>query len=229
MSELLKSPIFLTVVSSLTIIIIAIAILIITIKVKSKKRVKEIENYGKPSEERLKQTLEEAFAPNAVFTNVYIPYINEGKDRYAEIDAIVVIRSGIFVIELKSHNGKIINGNTRKWTQIYNDKRISFYNPIYQNETHIKVIKEILRREGQYRLPIYSVITFSSNKVTFTENYKNLVRLDELVKYIKKTGKSEAISIRQTTRIRSILRSYIRTGRRVELKHKRFVRKRNRK
>ena len=229
MSEFFKSPMFLTLALALTVILLAAAFLIITIKVKSSKRVKEIENYGKPSEERLKQTLEEAFSPSAVFTNVYIPYINDGRDRYAEIDAIVIIRSGIFVIELKSHNGKIINGNTRKWTQIYNDKRISFYNPIYQNETHIKVIKEILRREGQYRLPIYSVITFSSSKVTFTENYKNLVSLDELVKYIKKTGKSEAVSIRQTTRLRSILRSYIRTGRRVELKHKRFVRKRNHK
>lgn len=208
------------------VILIAAVILFVTIKVKSQKRVHEIEKYGKPSEERLKQVLEEAFSPTAVFTNVYIPYVNAGKDRYAEIDAIVVNRSGIFVIELKSHNGKIINGDTRKWTQIYNDKRISFYNPIYQNETHIKVINEILKSEGQYKIPIYNVVTFSSNRVTFTQNYRNLVKLDELVRYIKRIGKPEAISIRQTSRIRTILHSYIRTGRSVELKHKRFVRKR---
>lgn len=226
MSELLNSPLFFTLVSLVSIITLAAIILYITIKIKSKKRVREIENYGKPSEERLKQTLEEAFSANAVFTNVYIPYINSGRDRYAEIDAVVVLRSGIFVIELKSHNGKIITGDTRKWTQIYNDKRITFYNPIYQNETHIKVIKEILRNEGQYKVPIYNIVTFSSNKVSFTEEYKNIVKLDDLVRYIRKTGKAEAISIRQTTRIRTILRSYIRTGRRIELKHKRFVRKR---
>lgn len=210
----------------LAVILSAAITLFITITVKSKKRVREIENYGKPSEQRLKEVLEEAFSASAVFTNVYIPYVNSGKDRYAEIDAIVVIRSGIFVIELKSHNGKIISGDTRKWTQIYNDKRISFYNPIYQNETHIKVINEILKSEGQYRVPIYNVVTFSSNRVTFTQGYRNLVKLDELVKYIKRTGKPEAVSIRQTSRVRTILHSYIRTGRTVELKHKRFVRKR---
>ena len=226
MTQLLNSPLFVTLCIVFLVIVIAAIALFITITVKSKKRVKEIENYGKPSEQRLKQLLEEAFSPSAVFTNVYIPYVNAGKDRYAEIDAIVVIRSGIFVIELKSHNGKIINSDSRKWTQIYNDKRISFYNPIYQNETHIKVINEILRNEGQYKVPIYNVVTFSSNRVTFTQNYKNLIRLDQLVKYIKRTGKPEAVSIRQTSRIRTILHSYIRTGRSVELKHKRFVRKR---
>ncbi len=226
MTQLLNSPLFVTLCIVFLVIVIAAIALFITITVKSKKRVKEIENYGKPSEQRLKQLLEEAFSPSAVFTNVYIPYVNAGKDRYAEIDAIVVIRSGIFVIELKSHNGKIINSDSRKWTQIYNDKRISFYNPIYQNETHIKVINEILRNEGQYKVPIYNVVTFSSNRVTFTQSYKNLIRLDQLVKYIKRTGKPEAVSIRQTSRIRTILHSYIRTGRSVELKHKRFVRKR---
>ena len=226
MSELVNNPVFMTFLLLLIVIALAALLLFITIKVKSQKQVRKIENYGKPSELRLKQMLEEAFSPSAVFTNVYIPYINSGKDRYAEIDAILVLRSGIFVIELKSHNGKIISGNTRKWTQIYNDKRISFYNPIYQNETHIKVIKEILRNEGQYKFPVYNVVAFSSNKVTFTEKSKNIVNLDELVRYIKKAGKSEAMSIRQTTRIRTILHSYIRTGRTVELKHKRFIRKR---
>ncbi|MBQ4137693.1 MAG: NERD domain-containing protein [Clostridia bacterium] len=226
MSEFIRSPLFFTLCLLLAVILSAAVTLFITITVKSKKRVREIENYGKPSEQRLKEILEEAFSPSAVFTNVYIPYVNSGKDRYAEIDAIVVNRSGIFVIELKSHNGKIISGDTRKWTQIYNDKRISFYNPIYQNETHIKVINEILKSEGQYRVPIYNVVTFSSNRVTFTQSYRNLVKLDELVRYIKRTGKPEAVSIRQTSRVRTILHSYIRTGRTVELKHKRFVRKR---
>lgn len=207
------------------VVLLAALVLFLTIHVKSKKRVREIENYGKPSEQRLKQVLEEAFPQNSVFTNVYIPYINSGKDRYAEIDAVVVLNSGIFVIELKSHNGKIINGDTRRWTQIYNDKRITFYNPIYQNETHIKVIDRILKSEGQYKVPIYNVVTFSSNRVTFTNEYKNLVKLDDLVRYIKRVGKNDAISIRQASRIRTILSSYIRTGRTVELKHKRFVRK----
>lgn len=226
MSEFIRSPLFFTLCLLLAVIVSAAVTLFITIMIKSKKRVREIENYGKPSEQRLKEILEEAFSPSAVFTNVYIPYVNSGKDRYAEIDAIVVIRSGIYVIELKSHNGKIISGDSRKWTQIYNDKRISFYNPIYQNETHIKVINEILKSEGQYRVPIYNVVTFSSNRVTFTQPYRNLIKLDELVKYIRRTGKPEAVSIRQTSRVRTILHSYIRTGRTVELKHKRFVRKR---
>lgn len=225
MSEIVKSPLFLFTCIILGVIALGAVVLGATIALKSKQRTREIENYGKPSEKRLKQILESAFSENAVFTNVYIPYTNGNRDRCTEIDAIVVIRSGVFVIELKSHNGKIICPDTNRWTQIYNDKRISFYNPIYQNDSHVKVINRILKNEGQYNVPVYNIVTFSSNRVTFTKEHKQIVKLDELVKHIKKLGKSEAVSISQTTRVRTIIRSYIRTGKGVEIKHKKFVRK----
>ena len=210
------------------IISLAALILFIVIKIKSAKRIKQIENYGKPSEKKLKEMLEKAFSQSAVFGGVYIPYTNGNKDKYAEIDAVVILRSGVYVIELKSHNGKIINGDTKYWTQIYNDKRISFYNPIYQNTTHSKVITSIFKEEGQYNVPVYNVIVFSSTKVTFTNQYPNLVLLDDLIKYIKRTGKKDTMSISQTSRLRTILRSYIRSGRKVEQKHKKSIRKRKR-
>ncbi|MBQ4136905.1 MAG: NERD domain-containing protein, partial [Clostridia bacterium] len=153
------------------IIIFAAALLFLVIKIKSAKRIKQIENYGKPSEKRLKELLEKAFSPSAVFSGVYIPYTNGERDKYAEMDAVLILRSGVYVIELKSHNGKIINGDTKYWTQIYNDKRISFYNPLYQNTTHSKVITNIFKSEGQYNVPVYNVIVFSSQKVTFTNSY----------------------------------------------------------
>ena len=207
------------------IIVIAAFLLFLIIKIKSANRIKEIENYGKPSEKRLKELLEKAFSSSAVFSSVYIPYTNGEKDKYAEMDAVLILRNGVFVIELKSHNGKIINGDTKYWTQIYNDKRISFYNPLYQNTTHSKVINNIFKSEGQYNVPIYNVVVFSSSKVTFTNKYPNLVLIDDLIKYIKKTGKNDALSISQTSRLRTILRSYIRSGRVVEQKHKKFIRK----
>ncbi len=210
------------------IIIFAAFALFVIIKVKSAKRIKQIENYGKPSEKRLKEMLEKAFLPSAVFSGVYIPYTNGEKDKYTEVDAVVILRSGVYVIELKSHNGKIINGDTKYWTQIYNDKRISFYNPIYQNTTHAKVITNIFKSEGQYNIPIYNIVVFSSTKVTFTNHYQNLVLMDDLIKYIKKTGNNDAMSIAQTSRLKTILRSYIRTGRKVEQNHKKSVRKRKR-
>lgn len=210
------------------IIIFAAALLFLVIKIKSAKRIKQIENYGKPSEKRLKELLEKAFSPSAVFSGVYIPYTNGERDKYAEMDAVLILRSGVYVIELKSHNGKIINGDTKYWTQIYNDKRISFYNPLYQNTTHSKVITNIFKSEGQYNVPVYNVVVFSSQKVTFTNSYHNLVLMDDLLKYIKKTGKNDALSIAQTSRLRTILRSYIRSGRKVEQKHKKFIRRRKR-
>ncbi len=210
------------------IIAFAAFLLFVIIKIKSANRIKKIENYGKPSEKRLKEMLEKAFSPSAVFSNVYIPYTNGEKDKYAEMDAVLILRSGVFVIELKSHNGKIINGDTKYWTQIYNDKRISFYNPLYQNSTHAKVINNIFKSEGQYNVPIYNVVVFSSSKISFTNKYPNLVLIDDLVRYVKKTGKNEAMSISQTSRLRTILRSYIRSGRIVEQKHKKSIRKRKR-
>ncbi len=204
--------------------IAAIVFVIVLRKHQDAKR-KKIQNYGRRSEERIDALLKKAFGENAVLSGVYLPYPNAEKEKHAEIDHIVAIKSGVFVIEVKSHNGQIRCPDEHDWWQTYNEKKIRFYNPIRQNGTHVRIVQSILKSEGQYNVPVVNVVVFTSNRVTFTQSWDNVVRTDELVNYIRKNGRKDAVSPSQLGRIRSIIRSHAVSGEKVEEKHRRQMQK----
>lgn len=78
-----------------------------------------------------------------------------------QIDHVVISVYGIFVIETKNYKGWIFGSEKNKnWTQTINNRKYSFYNPIYQNFGHIKALQRFLEFEGD---TIYhSIISFSS-------------------------------------------------------------------
>lgn len=93
--------------------------------------------------------------------NCYLPMENK---ETTEIDAIMIHHSGIYVFESKNYGGWIF-GNERNawWTQSllgegYSAQKERFYNPVWQNRTHIKYLRKKL---GLFDGKIYSVIVFS--------------------------------------------------------------------
>ena len=84
-----------------------------------------------------------------------------------QIDHIIVSIYGVFVVETKNYQGWIYgNEIDRQWTQIIYKKRQQFYNPIKQNQGHIKALKGML---PEYRhIPFISIINFSP-KATLKE------------------------------------------------------------
>lgn len=95
--------------------------------------------------------------------NTYIPKNSE--EETSEIDIIMIHKKGIFVIENKNYTGWIF-GKERdtKWCQSLNSKSKNFfYNPIKQNNTHIKFLKKLL---SDYNgIPYISVISFNNKAV----------------------------------------------------------------
>lgn len=99
-------------------------------------------------------------------TNVYVPKWSGGT---AEIDVLYITRKGLLVLENKNYAGYIFGNETNKnWTvTLYAGKnwlggkkveKHQFYNPIWQNRTHIKCLKEYLRTN----IRTFSLITFSN-------------------------------------------------------------------
>lgn len=74
--------------------------------------------------------------------NLYIPY----KGNTSEIDVLMIHEKGIFVFESKNYSGWIFGGaESQKWTQcLPNKQRHSFYNPIFQNKTHIRALSQYM-------------------------------------------------------------------------------------
>lgn len=89
--------------------------------------------------------------------NVYLPY----KGRTSEVDVIMLHETGIYVFESKNYSGWIFGDETGQyWTQFLNkNTKNRFYNPILQNKTHIRALRQYLQLNDKVR--ILSYIVFS--------------------------------------------------------------------
>lgn len=77
-----------------------------------------------------------------------------------QIDHVVASTYGIFVIETKYYQGWISGGeNSEYWTQNIYGNKYQLRNPLWQNESHIKAIRRLLKDEG--KIPIYNIVAFS--------------------------------------------------------------------
>jgi len=213
-------------VTLIAIITAAIVVLMIVIKLQSAARRRRVERFGKKSEERVDAMLKKAFGSEAVFTGIFLPYQNSESGKHTEIDHLVITRNGICVIEVKSHNGQIRCPDERYWWQTYNDKKISFYNPLWQNKTHTRVVGDIMRAEGQYDIPIYSVVVFTSHRVTFSRDHKYVIKAEQLVDFIKKNGRKNSLSQARTKKVRDIIKRNMTKDRSVARQHRSDMRKR---
>lgn len=102
----------------------------------------------------------EKHTQNPLFlTNLYLPHPTK-KDKTTEIDLVYINQAGIHVIESKNYSGWIFGkSEDRYWTQsLPNRKKNKFYNPIKQNELHIKALEKVLNCDS---VPLYSWIVFS--------------------------------------------------------------------
>ena len=104
--------------------------------------------------------------------NVYIP---RGKTQTTEIDVLMICPKGIFVFESKNYSGWIFGNETQKyWCQSLKTRRGTikkhFYNPIIQNQSHIKHLKNLIGKE----LPMYSIIAFSERCTLKNEEIKSI-------------------------------------------------------
>lgn len=101
--------------------------------------------------------------------NVYVPKAN---GETTEIDALMIHQDGIYVIESKNYIGNIYgNPQDNYWsheipTYGLKNRVEKFYNPIKQNNAHIKALSSYLNRAVNY----YSVIAFSDECVLGFEN-----------------------------------------------------------
>ncbi len=87
----------------------------------------------------------------------------------AQIDHLIVSPNGIFVIETKNWRGRI-EGDAREpnWRQFKDDGTpVKVSNPIFQNERHVEVVQQFLKRAGITWPDVMGVIVFRSTRTLF--------------------------------------------------------------
>jgi hypothetical protein len=122
---------------------------------------KESKWIGSIGEYRVRKEIEklEKSSPGKykVFHDIYIPK-RDGSS--SQIDHIILSEQGLFVIETKNYSGWIFGDEASKyWTQVIYRRKEKFLNPIWQNQGHIKALKEWLGGEFAH-IPIYSIVIF---------------------------------------------------------------------
>ncbi len=108
--------------------------------------------------------------------NVYIPKEN---GETSEIDVMMIHKKGIFVFESKNYSGWIFGNETQKtWTQVLpagkgRSHKESFYNPILQNQSHIRHLKAFLGESIETK----SIIVFSERCTLKNIQVKNRIMI----------------------------------------------------
>ena len=137
-----------------------------------------------------------------ILKNVYVPTFNNGT---TEIDMLYITQKGIFVVECKNYSG-IVTGKIKdnEWTQSFPNGTVrNFYNPVMQNETHIKFLKKYLND----KIPLFSLIVFSE-KCTL-KNFRQskhtfIIRRDELAETLNQIFRNNN-DVLSKSNIKSIL------------------------
>lgn len=112
-----------------------------------------------------------------ILRNIYVPKDN---GETSEIDLLYITQKGIFVFESKNYSGWIFGDEkSQKGTMMLpNKEKHSFYNPIKQNQTHIKWLRSYIGEE----IPLFSIIVFSERcelkKVTITSQDIKVIKRD---------------------------------------------------
>lgn len=147
-------------------------------------------NIGLNGEYLTYKALEKTNGDKRILVNIYIPKAN-GKT--TEIDLLMIHETGLYCIESKNYSGWIFGDEkSQYWTQsLKNRQKNKFYNPIMQNNGHIKHLGEHLG--SKYDGEIKSVVVFSERcelkKVSFDLEKTMLLKRDSLTgklnKYMK--------------------------------------------
>ena len=113
----------------------------------------------------------ELYKTNTIYGKVvHNIYLQKEDGTTTEIDIIYITQHGIYVIESKNYNGWIFgNYKYKNWTVTYKTGlKKQLYNPIWQNNTHIKYLKKYLPNANEKAF--FSIVVFSD-----TMKIKNLV------------------------------------------------------
>jgi len=117
--------------------------------------------------------------PHLLLNNVTLP----SGENTSQIDHVLVMNTGIFVIETKHYTGWIFGDpHGDKWTQVIFRKKFKFQNPVRQNHSHLKTLQAL------FKLPanaFSSVVVFTGDAEFKTDLGPDVVNLPQLLEHLQ--------------------------------------------
>ncbi len=136
---------------------------------------------GKAGEMRVAKILSKL--PEEEYRVINNLLIKQG-NKTTQIDHVVISEYRIFVIETKHYRGWIYgDANREYWTQNIYGNKYDLWNPIHQNQGHIRALRRVLTD-----IPhsvFVSIVTFSKQASLDIRNSENVIYWDELKDVIR--------------------------------------------
>ena len=116
-----------------------------------------------------------------VVLNMYLPSESQRVED-TELDIVAISNKNIYCFEMKNYTGKIYGFRDQyRWSEYIRRKEYTFYNPLRQNEGHVKALEKHLFVEKDNIVP---VVVFS-NKADITKvSAAGVLRLKEVKAYL---------------------------------------------
>lgn len=157
--------------------------------------------------------LEKLSVFSKVLTNLYLPT----EDGTTEIDLVYITSSGIYAIESKNYSGWIYGNEKHKnWTSVIYKKKYPFFNPIWQNEKHVKYLEKAL---GGTKAK--SIIVFSERcefkKLSVGDNI--VIKRNQLRNHIEKELENQIYSANKVQEFYQKLKVYANQDSETKKKH----------
>ncbi len=177
-------------------------------------------NRGTKAERRLViRMLRKEVHPQTIFHDLYLQKKNGA---FSQIDIVVAVPQGLIVIEVKDYSGWIFGNEKQKyWTQIlnYGKEKHRFYNPIMQNEGHIKTLRE---QSAQFsNLPIFNIILFSGNctlkKISYTTDNTFVGYTKDINYILKKVSEADLANYTNKKEVAFVLHQAVNNGNNPEI------------
>lgn len=142
----------------------------------------------------------------------------------SQFDHIVVFpNKTILVIETKNKDGFITgSSDDEKWLQVIGKKHHQFYNPIKQNEGHIKMLYKKMDKYRLYGYRILSLVVFTSDRVTLKDVPSGVIHINELSSTLNYLNKKSFFN-RSKKFIRMLIYEDYSKNKREVKKHKEFA------
>ncbi len=135
---------------------------------------------GLKGEQNVYFQIKNSFIPMLALHDIRLEY----EEYTAQFDFILITKKCIYVLETKKLSGNIEINEDGDFIRTIRTKQGKFYkegmeSPITQNERHINILKEVLRKENLVNnFPIKSLVVIANNKV-ITYDYKAKYLIDE--------------------------------------------------
>ncbi len=176
-------------------IVLLISVIPLIRKIRDRRLLKTVTslNRGTKSERDLiLRLLKHGIPSQTIFHDLCL---EKNNGEFSQIDVLIATTEGIIVFEVKDYSGWIFgNGNYSHWTKVlaYGKRKYRFYNPIKQNQNHIKTLRKQLRQFEN--IPFFSIIAFYGDcelkEVNYVPNGTFLVKSHRILEVLRQIRKN---------------------------------------